>query len=252
MSKILTIAKTLAACSLLATMAICSGCGNETPELAQKSSEDLKQNSQSENTAATSVATSPINTEVSPANIARKAPAEDTFDQSPEGLCRRFMELLQNNESIKAETLMTRMSQMNTTKEELELKAIGGPSAKFTIGQVSYATMKKELAQVECKIVDTSSDDPFEMEMTWLVKRQNKSWRISGVMLQLEEGARNDLLSFENLADVRRIKSINDEQLIAENNEQLIAENENLQRLGRPSDRPKKLSCSKLLTSKPP
>jgi len=35
-------------------------------------------------------------------------------------------------------------------------------------------------------------------------------------MLQLEENSRIDLLSFENLADVRRIKSINDEQLIAE------------------------------------
>ena len=129
------------------------------------------------------------------------------------------MELLQGNESIKAETLMTRMSQMNTTKEELELKAIGGPSTKFTIGQVSYATLKKELAQVDCKIADTSSDDPFEMEMTWLVKRHEKSWRISGVMLQLEDGAKLDLLSFENLEDVRRIKSINDEQLIAADEE---------------------------------
>ena len=65
-------------------------------------------------------------------------------------------------------------------------------------------------------MIDTSSDDPFEMEMTWVVKRNKKSWRISGVMLQLKEDAKIDLLSFENLADVRRIKSINDEQVIAE------------------------------------
>ena len=126
------------------------------------------------------------------------------------------MELLQNNDSIKAKTLLTRISQMNTTKEELELKSIGGPSAKFSVGQVRYATQKKELAQVDCKVVDTSDDDPFEMEMTWVVKRNKKSWRISGVMMQLEEDAKIDLLSFENLIDVRRIKSINDEQVIAE------------------------------------
>ena len=216
MSKIPTSAKILATCTLLTTLAISAGCGSETSELALTPSEDLQQVSSSENRTATSVAASPINTEVSPANIAPKAAPDEAFDQSPEQLCRRFMELLQNNESVKAETLMTRMSQMNTTKEELELKAIGGPSAKFTIGQVSFATLKQELAQVDCKVVDTSEDDPFEMEMTWVVKRQNKSWRISGVMLQLEEDSKLDLLSFENLTDVRRIKSINDEQLIAE------------------------------------
>ena len=215
MSKITTFAKILAVCSLLTTLAIYSGCRNEATELATKSGED-SQNTTVENAVATSVATSPINTEVSPANIARSKTPEVAFDQSPEGLCQRFMELLQDNESIKAGTLMTRSSQMNTTKEELELKAIGGPSAKFTIGQVSYATQKKKLAQVECKVVDASSDDPFEMEMTWLVKRQNKSWRIAGVMLQLEENAKLDYLSFENLQDVRRIKSMNDEQLLAE------------------------------------
>ena len=40
MSKIPTFAKTLAACSLLATLAICTGCGNETPELALTNSEE--------------------------------------------------------------------------------------------------------------------------------------------------------------------------------------------------------------------
>ena len=216
MSKILTFAKTLALCTLLTTLAISSGCRNEATDLALASGEDLKNSPAENKTVATSVAASDITNEVSPANITRKNAPEVAFDQSPERLCQRFMELLQDNESIKAGTLMTRMSQMNTTKEELELKAIGGPSAKFTIGQVSYATMKKELALVDCKIVDTSSNDPFEMEMTWMVKRQSKSWRIAGVMLQLDENAKNDLLSFENLQDVRRIKSINDEQLIAE------------------------------------
>ena len=217
MSKILTFAKILAACSLLTTLAICSGCHNEATDLAAKPSED-SQNSPAENADATSVVASAINTEVSPADCASKKTPEVAFDQSPEQLCQRFMELLQRNESIKAGALMTRMSQMNTTKEELELKAIGGPSAKFTIGQVSYATLKKKLAQVQCKVADTSSDDPFEMEMTWLVKRHDKTeaWRIAGVMLQLDENAKIDLLSFENLADVRRIKSINDEQIIAE------------------------------------
>ena len=216
MSTILTFAKTLAVCSLLITLVIYSGCANETSELVLTSGENQSQESPSEDSAATSVAASPVTTEVSPANIDSKVTSEVKFDQTPARLCQRFMELLQQNDSIKAETLLTRMSQMNTTKEELELKAIGGPTAKFSIGQVSYATLKKELAQVYCKVIDTSSEDPFEMEITWLVKRQKKSWRISGVMLKLDENSQVDLLSFENLDDVRRIKSINDEQLIAE------------------------------------
>ena len=216
MSKISTFAKVLAVCSLVTTIVIYAGCRTEPSDLVSTSPEGQSKTATADDSAPTSVAASPVTTEVSPANIDPKADTDVAFDQTPEGLCQRFMELLQRNDSIKAETLLTRMSQMNTTKEELELKAIGGPTAKFSIGQVSYATLKKELAQVECKVSDKSSDDPFEMEMTWLVKRHKKSWRVSGVMLQLEENSRIDLLSFENLADVRRIKSINDEQLIAE------------------------------------
>jgi len=219
MSTIPTFAKVLAACSLLTTLVLCTGCGNEASDLASATPKGQSPTTSAEDSVPTSVATSPVTTEASPANIQAKAEPKAAFDQSPERLCQHFMELLQNNDSIKAETLLTRMSQMNTTKEELELKAIGGPTAKFSVGQVRYATQKKELAQVDCKVTDTSSDDPFEMEMTWVVKRNKKSWRISGVMLQLEEDAKIDLLSFENLVDVRRIKSINDEQLIAEGSE---------------------------------
>ena len=208
MSTIPTFAKVLAACSLLTTLVLCTGCKNEGSDLVSSEGQ-----SQAASADATSVAASPVTNEVSPANIQAKPKA--TFDQSPKELCQHFMKLLQNNDSIKAETLLTRISQMNTTKEELELKAIGGPNAEFSVGEVRYATQKKELAQVDCKVVDTSSDDPFEMEMTWVVKRNKKAWRISGVMLQIEKDAKIDLLSFENLADVRRIKAINDEQVIA-------------------------------------
>jgi len=216
MSTIPTLAKFLAVCSLLATLVLNTGCGKEASDLASTDSQGQSQPASADGTSPTSVATSPVTTEMSPANIQPKAKTKADFDQSPDGLCQHFMGLLQNNDSIKAENLLTRLSQMNTTKEELELKAIGGPDAKFSIGQVRYATQKKELAQVDCKVIDTSSDDPFEMEMTWVVKRKKKSWRISGVMLQIEEDSKIDLLSFENLTDVRRIKSINDEQVIAE------------------------------------
>ena len=216
MSTIPTSAKVLAVCLLLTTLGFCSGCGNEASDLVATNSEAKSQTASADGSVPTSVATSPVTNEVSPASIQATSKNKAIFDQSPKQLCQRFMELLQNNDSIKAKTLLTRISQMNTTKEELELKSIGGPSAKFSVGQVRYATQKKELAQVDCKVVDTSDDDPFEMEMTWVVKRNKKSWRISGVMMQLEEDAKIDLLSFENLIDVRRIKSINDEQVIAE------------------------------------
>ena len=219
MSTIPTFAKVSAVCSLLTALVICTGCGKAPSDLAATTPEGDSQTASAEGSVPTSVATSSVTTEVSPANIQAKPKAQEPFDQSPERLCQHFMELLQNNDSIKAETLLTRISQMNTTKEELELKAIGGSNAKFSVGQVRYATQKKELAQVDCKVTDTSSDDPFDMEMTWVVKRNKKSWRISGVMLQLEDDAKIDLLSFENLADVRRIKSINDEQVIADGSE---------------------------------
>jgi hypothetical protein len=209
MSTFASTLKLISVCSFVIVASI--GCGGTPAE----SPADPPPAAPSPEDKTTSVAPSNQKNAVSPAKELASQTVELNFDQTPSGVCRRFMELLHANKSIAAENLLTRVSQMNTTKEQLELKAIGGPDATFSIGEVRFATNKQKLAQVDCSVTDSSETDPFTMEITWLVRRQKNCWRISGVSLIVDEGDSPDLLSFENIHDVRRIKAINDEEILA-------------------------------------
>lgn len=200
-------------CSLLLSL----GCGSSSTDSDAVTPAEKKES----DNPITLVVPSRSNAEGSPANLAsadlsQPRKPNPKVDQTPDGLVRGFMNLLQSDNALAAESLLTRISQMNTTKEELELKSIGGPTAKFNVGEIRYATSQQNVAQVDCKVTDNGGPEAFEIDLTWIVKRQKKSWRISGVMMQIDQDATPDLLSFENIADVRRIKAINDQEVLAE------------------------------------
>ena len=46
------------------------------------------------------------------------------------------------------------------------------------------------------------------MEVTWQLHKHGNGWRISGVMLELEDGKTKDLLSLENKYDVAKLQSL--------------------------------------------
>jgi hypothetical protein len=207
--------KFFAAAVLAAASISMIGCGGSSTEIV------ISADNQDAENQTTSIIPSQSGAEGSPANLAsvdvsKPAASSRKIDQTPDGLVRKFMELLQSDKALAAENLLTRLSQMNTTKEELELKSIGGPTAKFHVGEIRYATSQQNVAQVDCKVTDNGGADPFEIDLTWIVKRQKKSWRISGVMMKIDDDATPDLLSFENVTDVRRIKAINDQEVLAE------------------------------------
>lgn len=129
-------------------------------------------------------------------------------DASPRQVCQQFMQLLQSGNRIAAENFLTLTASTVTTKAGLVLEPMGGPSAVYKITEVRYATNKNILAQVECIISDEENGEVFEMPITWLVRKQRIGWRISGVLLELETGQALDLLSFENIHDVTRMKNM--------------------------------------------
>lgn len=136
------------------------------------------------------------------------APQPAAFDATPEGVARKFMDLLQSGNRLEAESLLTRISLSNITDVGLKLEPMGGPQAKFTIGDAIYATNRKKLAHVECTIRDHSSGQAEEMKISWQAKIQGEQWRISGVILEVEEAPGFDLLSFENPFDVQKIQAL--------------------------------------------
>jgi len=155
---------------------------------------------------------------VSPATKAKVA-----TDSDPKEVCRKFMSLLQAEKRIEAENLLTRTALTVTTRAGLQLEPLGDDNPVFKINDVRYATTKKKLAQVECSIEETVDGKPYRVGIVWLVRKQAAGWRISGLMLETEPGKAKDLLSFENIQDVNRMKMLVSADVVEGNSRQAMA-----------------------------
>lgn len=196
------------------TAMVCSvGCGGSS--VADKSDATTSTND-SQKTAAISTETNSVpptksTSSTSPATLTSAAPKGDA---TAEEVCHRFMNLIRSGNRIAAENLLTKTALRITTQAGLQLEPMGGPTAVYEVCDVRYATTKQKLAQVECSITDKVDGEDYEMNVTWLVRKQNTGWRISGVMLELDSGQIPDLLSFENIDDVSKIKGLAEEDVI--------------------------------------
>ena len=189
---------TLACCAVIIFGLATIGCGgpeqaasvtpaNVTPKVKKEKTE--------------TVAVSTVTAEVSPATQPSKIL---DVDASPEQVCELFMKHLNAGERIKAERLLTAVALSTTAKAGLYLQPIGGQNAQVVINPAVYATGKKKLAQVDCKVSDIEDGKTVTDDLTWVIRKSNSGWRILGFMLKDESGA-NDFLSFENMRDVDAI-----------------------------------------------
>ena len=154
--------------------------------------------------AATSVTASKPTIEVSPAQPKSVLPSKDA---APNSVCETFLNLLKNGNRVAAENLLTRTALAVTSRAKLELEPIGSASAKYELGEPMYATNKQKLAHVECRVKDRVDGENIDSELVWMLRRQKEGWRISGILIQLEADKPKDLLSFENISDVVKIKN---------------------------------------------
>ncbi len=146
----------------------------------------------------------PLATEASPAvDLNADLPAE----AGPEEVCQRFLKCLQTGERRAAEKLLTQRALTTTKRADLNLESPGGPNAKFVIQGARYATNKRELATVDCVVSEELYGQQVESTISWLLRAEPAGWKICGMILDLEGGESLDFLSFENVADVERIKS---------------------------------------------
>ncbi len=196
-----------------AGLLVSAGCGGSSvAEKAEPTSTSTDNSTPvTASNATNSVPTTKSNNSTSPASMDNSSDP----DATPAQVCQRFMRLMRSGNRIAAENLLTRTALSVTTQAGLQLEPMGGPTAVYKVGEVKYATTKQRLAQVECSIVDNVEGEEYEMNVTWLVRKQSLGWRISGVMLELESGQVPDLLSFENVQDVNRIKSLAGEDVIS-------------------------------------
>jgi len=130
------------------------------------------------------------------------SPSTDDGDETdPAEVCRRFLQFTQAGQKSKAERLLTKTALRTTLAAGLELEPMGGPHCTFDVRQASFATTQSKVAQVSCEVTEPGADPA---RVTWMLRKQDTRWRISGLIVESETGQR-DLLSFENPRDVARL-----------------------------------------------
>lgn len=203
------------AVSLLASIALSVGCGEAdvaetaTDEPSIAIAEPLKRPEPIH-----SVSTE---TAISSSPAANSLPA-DPATESPESVCRAFIERLQNRDRIGAENLLTRAALTTTHRANLKLEPISSPSAKTTVGPVRYTSNGQfnRTAEVDCLISDTIDGETIPISLAWQVVRQSNGWRVCGMLVPLGASDQNQLLSFESIDDVATIKLLAAGEAIAE------------------------------------
>jgi hypothetical protein len=127
-------------------------------------------------------------------------------DMDPEAVCKKFLESLQSGNRIAAENLLTRTALQVTAKAGLVLEPLGGVDSRFEFLQPRFATIKNEIAYVDCVITEVEEGIENSFTVSWVVKKQNNAWKISGLLMELDEDRPMKLVSFENIHDVEDIK----------------------------------------------
>ncbi len=143
---------------------------------------------------------------------ARLAPVEFSADLQPQEVCAKFLTLLTSGDISDAERLLSKRSASVTRQARLTLSAPASASSRFKFDTPQYANNKQQLAMVVCRISDgdetgSAVEPEGDAEISWMLRKETEGWRITGLVL-LDEGLPSDLLSFENPADVEKIRDL--------------------------------------------
>jgi hypothetical protein len=180
------------------------GCRNASPVVDVANSPNPDSSQFSSDVALNNGKTS--TTSVLPDNSASEVSPAAIDESDPRAVCQRFLESLQSGNRIAAENLLTRKALQVTGKAGLVLEPLSGPNSQFDVREPQYATIKNEVAYVDCEITDLDEKSDSTFTVSWIVKKQNDHWRIAGLLMALEEGTPNKMFSFENPNDVEEIK----------------------------------------------
>jgi len=134
-------------------------------------------------------------------------------DLDPLQVCQRFMEMLQAGNRVGAENFLTKKALVLTGKAGLALEPIVSQNAPFVLAQPVFNNLKNEVAYIDCQ-VDGDSQDNGVAQLTWILKKQTSSWRISGLMIPTDKkGGVPRMVSLENAQDVEWMRDdFEDEQ----------------------------------------
>ena len=189
---------------LIAIVVSAIGCGDgQDKEKVTDANPVDPETAQSNELETTTVAVTQGDVATSPAAAVKLPPSET----APGTICQLFVRYLSVGNRSMAEQMLTPAALSTTSRAQLQLEPVGGPLAKYEMEDPRFATNKRKLCQIDCRIKDPSGDQTVETEITWICRLQKDGWRIAGMMVEVTPDQPKDYLSFENVKDVTRIKN---------------------------------------------
>lgn len=119
-------------------------------------------------------------------------------NDTPAALVKKFVAALRSGDAREARDLLTAKARYETRRHGLEVDPHMFPNTKFEIGETEFTTTHKNVAYVGCTWLEPNSTAK-EFELTWVTKRDEEGWRISGFFAAFDGDEEIRLLNFENV-----------------------------------------------------
>lgn len=137
---------------------------------------------------------------------AEKAFTMPTVDAPPTEICQKFLEFLNAEEPDHFELLLTPAAINISNRLKFQLPPIAEQGTKLTIGEPVFNTIREKICFIDCDFA--ASADSEATEVTMMLRKSKRGWRVAGMMIESEESSEvKNLISFENRVDVAQIQS---------------------------------------------
>jgi hypothetical protein len=157
-------------------------------------------------TGETSTTPSAATTPGDAAKPSTNAVAESTAPSSPKldgpaAALHEFLEALRTGNDEKASKMLSTAARQKTASLNRNVTPPASDTARFSIGKIDY--VNDDGARVACTWTDLDEEGkPKTDEAVWVLRRENKAWRVAGVAAQVFPGEPPLLLNFEDPQDM--------------------------------------------------
>ena len=123
--------------------------------------------------------------------------------EGPAAAVQDFLEALRTGSDEKASKMLSTAARQKTAALNRSVTPPASDTAKFAVGKVEY--VNEDGARVASTWTDIDEDGkPKTDEAVWVLRREDKAWRVAGVAAQVFPGEPPLLLNFEDPQDMAR------------------------------------------------
>ncbi len=134
-------------------------------------------------------------------------PVDSKDFTNPQNVVRDYLELLRRDQRAEAEKHLSQVAKINFLQSGLSMQSPGSADAEYQFALPRYATNQQRIAMIECQVNEKIDGKLETSTISWILRRDETIWRITGMVIDVDESGNPRLLSFENRDDVEFIKS---------------------------------------------